>query len=145
MKLPLFAKSFAVLFFACLATASAQDVKIGVLDFSGPSASGFRASLTTELAALGLTIVDSATVDSAAAGKSLMKGAAVDSGVAVQIGQASGATVLVAGKALGPLNVAQIISTSNATVVGATGNNAKGLAAAIKSTIETNSSALLTK
>lgn len=145
MKMPLLVKTLSVLLFACVATASAQEVKIGVLNFTGPSASGFRDNLAAELSALGLTLVDSASVDSAAAGKSLLNGAAVDSAVAVQIGQASGTTVLVTGKALGPLNVAQIISTSNATVVGATGKDAKGLAAAIKSTIETNSSALLAK
>ncbi len=143
MKNRLVLKSIAVVFLASIASASAQDVKIGVLDFVGPSAGGLRDQLVTELSNAGYSVVNSATVDQAAAGKNLINGNAVDSSVAIAIGKACGATVLVTGKALGPLNVAQIISASNATVVGATGPDAKGLAAAIKSTIDTNKAALL--
>ncbi len=132
MKTPLFFKSLAVLFLAGIATAAAQDVKVGVLKYPG------RDALVTALRGAGLQVVDSAAVDTASGGKPK-----VDSAAAVEIGPKCGATVLVSVLPLPGNNVAQILSTSNATVVGATGKDAKGLASAIKQAIDMNKANLL--
>lgn len=142
MKMTQFISSLVLtLALAAGSAAVAQDaLKVGVMPVDGGDE--LRAALMAGLAEAGYEVIPAEDID-AALGEIEVPDTGIDPGVAVALGEATGAQAIIAGRVIGEKAVAKIFSTKNATVFAALGPNPGELAAKVDEAIKANLEMLL--